>query len=131
MVYVLPSNVAVVKPRVLLRRVGSNMCAERASVYRRRVRRSVPAVRYLVKDGEWATEIMPPPIKPFIRGRALGGGKGPPGGKGIGGPVAPTGKGNIMVGDRYEGGGRETFRPAGAGATYIQTINLDKGSWSC
>ena len=119
------------KPRVLLRRVGSNMCAERASVYQRRVKRSVPAVRYLVKDGEWATEIMSPRIKPFIRGRTpLVVERVRLEGKELEAPWRRPEKETIMVGDRYEGGGRETFQPAGAGTIYIQTITPEKGSWS-
>ena len=68
MVHVLPSKMAVVKPRVLRRHAGSTMLAEPAIMYRRPRRRFVPAVRPLVVDGEWATAIMAPPIKAFIRG---------------------------------------------------------------
>ena len=86
---------------------------------------------YLVKDGEWATEIMSPRIKPFIRGRTpLVVERVRLEGKELEAPWRRPEKETIMVGDRYEGGGRETFQPAGAGTIYIQTITPEKGSWS-
>ena len=79
-------------------------------MYRRPVRRFVPAVRHLVVDGEWATAIMSPPIKAFIRGRApLVVEKVRREEKEMEAPWCRPEKETIMVGDRCEGGGRETF----------------------
>ena len=75
---------------------------------------------------------MAPPIKAFIRGRTpLVVEKVSLERKELEAPWRRPEKETIMVGDRYEGEGRETFQPAGAGTIYIQTITPEKGTWSC
>ena len=131
----MPFTVAGVNSQVFLPHVGFHMCVEIVVLCRLRVRRSVPAVRYRVnntKVGEGATEIMAPQVKPFIRGRTpLVVERVRLEGKELEVPWRRPEKETIMVGDRYEGGGRETFQPAGAGTIYIQTITPEKGTWSC